>query len=50
MRDNLIFTGISEPTHNGGNDEPETEDVEQTLRTFNGKGTILESDRRKTAS
>ena len=34
MRDNLIFTGISEPIHNGGNDEPESEDVEQTLRTF----------------
>ena len=34
MRDNLIFTGISEPIHNGENDKPESEDVEQTLRTF----------------
>ena len=34
MRDNLIFTGISEPQYSGENAEAEFEDVEQSLRTF----------------
>ena len=38
MRDNLIFTGISEPQNENQNEfeieAPETEDVEQTLRDF----------------